>query len=162
MTLNGDPVPYFMEEIGIMADGTAYQFGYIPAMLNLDTEIWIRVEILGYANGENAANVCGYWVVDEMGYEGGDSVRNLRQFEKGDKIQMLNTFCDYDLGNVERLPSGRKYKAWKDLEIGYNILVSDKVRVRFELEDLYKNKYHTDWLTIDSDYQKTSDEVYGG
>ncbi len=162
MTLNGVSAPYFMDEIGIMADDTAYQFGYIPAMLNGDTEIRIRTEILGYANGENAANVLGYWVLDDMDYEGGDSVRNLKQFEKGDKFQFIYTFCDYDLGNVETMPTGKKFKGWKDLEIGYGILVSDQVTVSFELEDVYKNRYYTDYLTIDSDYLETEKEINGG
>lgn len=162
MTINGDPAPYFMEELGIMADDTAYQFGYIPAMLNDDTEIRIWVEILISANGEYSTNVCGYWVLDEMEYEGGDSVRNLKQFEKGDKIQFIYTFCDYDLGNVETIPTGKKYKAWKDLEVGYSLMVSDQVMVGFELEDVYKNKYYTDYLTIESDYLETEKEINGG
>lgn len=162
MTINGEPAPYFMEQIGIMADDTTYQFGYIPAMMNGDTEIKLWIEVLIYPNGEFATNVCGYWIVDEMDFEGGDSVRNLKQFEKGDKIQFIYNFCDYDLGNVQRMPAGKKIKAWKGLEIGYSIMVSDKVWVRFELEDVYKNRYYTDMIEIDSDYLETEKEINGG
>ncbi len=162
MSINDTWVPYYMGEIGVKTDGTAYQYGYCNARLNGDTDIRIRVEVLAYENGENVARTCGYWVTEEMEREGGDSVRNLRQFEKGDKIEFMASWIEDGTEEVQYGPISKKIKAWKGLEVGYGLVQSDQVVVRFELEDIYKNKYSTDYLEIPNDYQKTRDEVFGG
>ena len=162
MSVNDTWVPYNMEEIGVKTDGTSYQYGYCNARLNGKTDIRLRVEVLAYENGENVARTCGYWVTDEMKQEGGDSVRNLRQFEKGDKIEFMASWIEDGTDEVQYGPISKKIKAWKDLKVGYGLIQSDKVVVRFELEDIYKNKYDTDYLEIANDYKDTYNEVFGG
>ncbi|MCR5419628.1 MAG: hypothetical protein K6E98_01315 [Lachnospiraceae bacterium] len=147
MTINDNLVPFYMQDMGMMTDETAYEYGYVPALLNDDVYVWIRVELLQPETGNGSASICGYWVYDDMEFEGGDSVRNLKQFKEGDRIAFVTTIHDYEDEVGEICQLGDPITVSKDgLRVGYSVIEDAKAYIRYSMEDVYGNIYYTDWM----------------
>ncbi|SFG62048.1 clostripain-related cysteine peptidase [Oribacterium sp. WCC10] len=150
MTLNNVFVPYYMQDLGMRTDGTAYAFGYVPAILNDDDYIWIRVELLQPEKSEGSARVCGYWIVEEMDTEGGDVTRNLKSLKEGDTLSFVATIHSYDGNETSFGQMGDTITVPKEnLTVGYCRMEGANTAIRFLLEDVYKNTYYTDWFYND-------------
>ncbi|MCR5733220.1 MAG: hypothetical protein K6G22_01315 [Lachnospiraceae bacterium] len=169
ITINNNFVPFYMQDAGMKtnADGEeyAYEYGYVPAILErtdkktkdvTEEYVWIRVEILSDPVSDDpsettgSARVYGYWVYDDMEFEGGDSVRNLQQFKEGDELSFVTYAYDYDGEEEGACQMGNTITVPKDgLTVGYSIIEGASTIIHFVLEDVYKNTYYTDWVRIE-------------
>lgn len=150
ITLNGVFVTFYMQDMGMMTDDTAYEYGYVPAILNDDEQIAIRIELLAYPDGTGSARACGYLPINELSLEGDDSLRNLRQFQTGDQISFRVDVYDYDgefiLTNVL---NDTIEVSENGIEVGYSLLKGVDTCICFYLEDVYKNIYYTEWMRVE-------------
>jgi hypothetical protein len=148
VTLNDVFVPYYMQDLGMRTDGSAYDYGYIPAILNDDDYIYIRVEFVQPEEGEGWATVQGYWIVEEMDSEGGDGIRNLKQLKAGDTLDYVSYFHSYD-GEQKPCQMGERVTVPEEgLTVGYMLMKDPTTVIHFILEDVYKNTYYTDWIRV--------------
>ena len=149
VTLNDVFVPYYMQDLGMRTDGSAYDYGYIPAILNDDDYIYIRVEFVQPEEGEGWATVQGYWIVEEMDSEGGDGIRNLKQLKAGDTLDYVSYFHSYD-GEQKPCQMGERVTVPEEgLTVGYMLMKDPSTFIHFILEDVYKNTYYTDWIRVE-------------
>ncbi|MCR5733219.1 MAG: hypothetical protein K6G22_01310 [Lachnospiraceae bacterium] len=170
LVIDGIFAPYYMQDMGykILEDGNyvVYDYGYVPAVLSrkakngkpkLDEEsIWLRIELIsdpfdmdGEEKTTGSLTCRGYWVYDDMALEGGDSVRNLQQLEEGDEIAFVANLLYDDKDEPEVVLSQETIKVSKDgLDIGYAPLDDITTVICFNLRDVYKNEYFTDWVRV--------------
>ncbi len=169
ITINDKVVPYDLADYGTKIIGKGeeitYYCGNVLALLSRegkkgepaisDEMVVLRVEIeeaphTGALTEKSVnARVCGYWVVDEMSLEGGDSVRSLQQFKEGDKLTFVSYFCEYDNPEEEILEWPDPLTVPKEgLTVGYADLKEYSFNICFELWDVYQNAYYTDWRYI--------------
>lgn len=147
VTLDNVFVPFYMQDLGMKTDGSAYEYGYVPAILNDKDYIWIRVEFVQPEQGEGWATVQGYWIVEEMDSEGGDGIRNLRHLKAGDTLDYVSFFHSYDGKETKPCQMGDRVTVPEEgLTAGYLLMDGASTFIRFLLEDVYKNTYHTEWL----------------
>ncbi|SEA65861.1 hypothetical protein SAMN05216349_12123 [Oribacterium sp. KHPX15] len=149
VTLNDVFVPYYMQDLGMRTDGSAYDYGYIPAILNDDDYIWIRVEFVQPEEGDGWATVQGYWIVEEMDEEGGDGIRNLKQLKAGDTLDYVSFFHSYDGEKTPCMMGERVTVPEEGLTVGYMLMEDPSTVIHFILEDVYKNTYYTDWIRVE-------------
>ncbi|MCR4658460.1 MAG: hypothetical protein K5770_19855 [Lachnospiraceae bacterium] len=120
--------------------------------------IWIRVEIVSdpftdedkVEDTTGTARVCGYWIYEDMEFEGGDSVRNLQQLREGDELDFVASLYNYD-GEYEGFGQmGDTLTVPKDgLEVSYSLMSDAEFLFNYTLEDVYGNTYYTDWIRTD-------------
>ena len=159
LRINNAFVPYYVQDMGMKinekGEKYAYEYGYVPAILNDETYIWIRIEILTDPVTDNAeettgsASVCGYWVYDDMEFEGGDSVRNLLQLEEGDRLDFPAT-CYTPEGEEYLAGMGDTLTVPKEgLTVGYGLMEGAETVIMFYFEDVYGNKYQTQNISVE-------------
>lgn len=150
VTLDDVFVPFYMQDLGMRTDGSAYEYGYVPAILNDNDYIYIRVEFIQPEHGEGWATVQGYWLVEEMDSEGGDGIRNLKQLKPGDTLDYVSFTYDYEGKKLGPCQMGDRVTVpEEELKVGYLIMDGAETIIRFILEDVYKNTYYTDWLRVE-------------
>lgn len=150
VTLDDVFVPFYMQDLGMRTDGSAYEYGYVPAILNDKDYIYIRVEFIQPEHGEGWATVQGYLIVEEMDKEGGDGIRNLKQLNPGDTLDYVSFSHSYEGEDLGPCQMGDRVTVPEEgLKVGYLIMDNAKTVIRFILEDVYKNTYYTDWLHVD-------------
>ena len=150
VTLNDVFVPYYMQDLGMRTDGSAYEFGYVPAVLNEKDYIYLRVEFVQPEEGEGWATVQGYWIVEEMDSEGGDGIRNLKQLKAGDTLDYVSFLHSYEGEDLGPCQMGDRVTVPEEgLTVGYLIMEDPSTLIHFILEDVYKNTYYTDWLRVE-------------
>ncbi|ETP73081.1 clostripain family protease [Lachnospiraceae bacterium JC7] len=151
VTLDDVFVPFYMQDLGMRTDGSAYEYGYVPAILNDKDYIWIRVEFIQPEQGEGWATVQGYWIVEEMEEEGGDGIRNLKQLKAGDTLDYVSFLHEYGSTDSKPCQMGDRVTVPEEgLKVGYLLMDEPTTIIRFLLEDVYKNTYYTDWLPAGS------------
>ncbi|WP_036607581.1 clostripain-related cysteine peptidase [Oribacterium sp. P6A1] len=149
VTLDDVFVPFYMQDLGMRTDGSAYEYGYVPAILNDKDYIYIRVEFIQPEHGEGWATVQGYWIVEEMDSEGGDGIRNLKQLKPGDTLDYVSFTYSYEGEELGPCQMGDRVTVPEEgLKVGYLIMDGAETIIRFILEDVYKNTYYTDWVHI--------------
>ena len=150
MTLDDVFIPYYMQDIGIRTDGSAYAYGYVPAVLNEQDYIYIRLELVKPENKDGWATVQGYLRVEEMDKEGGDGIRNLKQLKPGDTLDYVSFLHSYEGEDLGPCQMGDRVTVSEEgLKFGYSYMENAKTVIRFILEDVYKNTYYTDWLSVE-------------
>ncbi len=158
LQLNNVFIPFYVQDMGMkkLENGGefAYKYGYVPAVLNDDTYIWIRIEIetdpVTDDPGETTgtAEVCGYWIYDDMEFEGGDSVRNLSQLKEGDRLDFPVSCYTYE-GEEYMAAMGDTLTVPKDgLSVGYCMMEGAETVIMYYFEDVYGNKYQTENIRI--------------
>ena len=155
VALNGIIVPFFAEEEGTKSTGEEYSYGYVPAVLNEDTDIMIMVY------WDNASNqdgkVVGYYI-DSGDDESTSSFpsRSMLNFEKGDYIQFYYDYYDYD-GNFVK---SYYYSSGDDeaeitydgnITVSYDYVADYDAVISYTIEDIYLNEYHTEFVSIQYD-----------
>ena len=139
-----------MQDIGIRTDGSAYAYGYVPAILNEQDYIYIRLELVKPENKDGWATVQGYLRVEEMDKEGGDGIRNLKQLKPGDTLDYVSFLHSYEGEDLGPCQMGDRVTVSEEgLKFGYSYMENAKTVIRFILEDVYKNTYYTDWLSVE-------------
>ncbi|MCR4655303.1 MAG: hypothetical protein K5770_03625 [Lachnospiraceae bacterium] len=170
ITINDKVVPYDLADYGTKitekGEEITYYYGDVLALLTREGKkgepgisdemvvLRVAIEMTPHTGKltENSvdARVCGYWVVDEMSLEGGDSVRNLQQFKEGDKLTFVSYFCEYGNPEEEILEwPGTLTVPKEGLTVGYADLKDYSFNICFELWDVFQNVYYTDWRYID-------------
>ena len=157
ITFEDNIVPFFYQDIVLLADGSLAEYGYVPALLNDKDVIAIRVEFVAPQEGEVFARECGYWIEDEMETEEGASIRNLKALKEGDTLDFFFWVTDYE-GNDNGITwRGNTITVKKDgITVGCGKMPDDYDFVfRYELTDVYGNYYYTELLTTsDPDMDK--------
>lgn len=142
VTLNGQTVPYYIEESGESLTTEWFTKGYVPADIKRksDGQV-IPIEIVLYWDDETPeGKVLGYRVASDTNvYE-----RGLRSFKNGDIIMPV---CDYYTNDGEYYES---YYFCDDIKVNGELVVSFEdigdydSWIYFTLTDIYKNKYFTE------------------
>ncbi len=158
LQLNDVFVPFYVQDMGMKTNERgeefAYKYGYVPAILNDEYYIWIRVEIETDPVTDDpeettgSASVCGYWIYDDLEFEGGDSVRNLKQLTEGDRLDFVTSIYTSE---------GEEYGAMGDtltvpkegLSVGYRIMEDIPTVIMFYFEDVYGNSYQTEDIRVE-------------
>lgn len=138
LSIDRQPVAYYY--LDTIEDGDNYLIsGYVPALLN-----GTRVNLLLYFDSENPD---GYIAGAQIVYpdsEPGVEAKNLIRIGKGDKVQFVCDFYDYN-GNYRD-----SYKLGDPLILGDEVEIAntpvgtlENCRVTFCFTDLYQNRYWT-------------------
>ena len=138
LSIDRQPVAYYY--LDTIEEGDNYLIsGYVPALLN-----GTRVNLLLYFDSENPD---GYIAGAQIVYpdsEPGVEAKNLIRIGKGDKVQFVCDFYDYN-GNYRD-----SYKLGDPLILGDEVEIAntpvgtlENCRVTFCFTDLYQNRYWT-------------------
>ena len=138
LSINRQPVAYYY--LDTIEDGDDYLIsGYVPAILN-----GTRVNLLLYFDSEKPYGYIAGAQIVYPGSEPGVEAKNLIQIGKGDRIQFICDFYDYN-GNYRD-----SYKIGNPLVLGDEIEIAntpvgtlENCRVTFCFTDLYQQKYWT-------------------
>ena len=138
MSINRQPVAYYY--LDTIEDGDDYLIsGYVPAILN-----GTRVNLLLYFDSENPYGYIAGAQIVYPGSEPGVEAKNLIQIGKGDTIQFICDFYNYN-GNYRD-----SYKIGNPLVLGDEVEIAntpvgtlENCRVTFCFTDLYQQKYWT-------------------
>ena len=138
LSINRQPVAYYY--LDTIEDGDDYLIsGYVPAILN-----GTRVNLLLYFDSENPYGYIAGAQIVYPGSEPGVEAKNLIQIGKGDRIQFICDFYDYN-GNYRD-----SYKIGNPLVLGDEVEIAntpvgtlENCRVTFCFTDLYQQKYWT-------------------
>ena len=143
--LNDSIVAYYVEEIGEYTDGTTYSVGYVPAVLNdeTDIDIWLlwdnetaEAEVLGYIPESDGPSV---------------SAKGYSSFEDGDVIDFYFDYYTYD-GEYDAsyllADNSLTYSSDQGIEVAYGDIGEIDTQICFYLEDVYGNSYWTEPLAL--------------
>ena len=141
VALDGQVVPYYAEETIVTAEGVIFT-GYVPAVLNGETEIDIMLQ--WDSEDADAGSVSGYRHYEEADFGIGTVGRGLKQFVPGDQVDFLCDFYTYE-GDYdgpyywgETLAIGETPPQVTYADLGdYDCLVS------YALTDIYQNRSWT-------------------
>lgn len=148
VALDGIVVPFYSEEEGTKSDGVAYSYGYVPAVLNGDTDIQIMV----YWDENNINGiVSGYYI--DYGDDSTFPSRSIIDFEEGDLIEFYYDYYNYD-GEYEEsyyYSSGERdaeitYEG--EISVSYEYVADYDAVICYCLEDIYLNRYWTDFVDV--------------
>lgn len=153
VALNGMIVPFYAQEEGTKTDGEEYSYGYVPAVLNNETDIKIMV----YWDNNNNKNgkAVGYYIDSEDDTSSFPS-RSMIDFEKGDVIQFYYDYYDYD-GNFVKsyyYSSGDKDAVITydgEINVSYDYVAEYDAVISYNIEDIYLNKYRTEFVPVQYD-----------
>lgn len=148
VALNGQIVPFYAVEEGERWDGSWYSYGVVPAELTRAGDGSSEdVELLVYWDEEHEGGyVTGYRPASNEGI--GVAERNLRQLERGDR---LDFFCEYYNYQEEYEGSyyfGNPLIVQGELEVTYEKLEEYPTDICYYLQDIYRNEYWTEKITI--------------
>lgn len=153
VALNGIIVPFYAQEEGTKSDGEEYSYGYVPAVLNDETDIKIMV----YWDNNNNKNgkAVGYYIDSDDDTSSFPS-RSMIDFEDGDVINFYYDYYDYDGNYVKSYyyTSGDEdatitYNG--DISVAYDYVAEYDAVISYNIEDIYLNKYRTDFVTVQYD-----------
>lgn len=153
VAFNGMIVPFYAQEEGTKTDGEEYSYGYVPAVLNNETDIKIMV----YWDNNNNKNgkAVGYYIDSEDDTSSFPS-RSMIDFEKGDVIQFYYDYYDYD-GNFVKsyyYSSGDKDAVITydgEINVSYDYVAEYDAVISYNIEDIYLNKYRTEFVSVQYD-----------
>lgn len=141
VALDGQVVPYYAEDTINTAEGTIFT-GYVPAVLNGETEIDIMLQ--WDSADADAGYVSGYRHYGEAAFGIGTVGRGLKPFVPGDRVDFLCDYYTYD-GNYD----GAYY--WGETlvineripQVTYTDLGDYDCLVSYALTDVYQNRSWT-------------------
>ena len=131
LAINDQVVSYYMLEDEYVDDNNFRTSGYIPAMLNGE-EVHILVE---WTDEDPDGVVLGAQKV----YENGTEAKGLIEFQKGDQIDFICDYYDYDGNFQDRYyMNDEPLMVGKDgLEISDITILNDSILYGYQLTDIY-------------------------
>ena len=138
LSIDRQPVAYYY--LDTIEDGDDYLIsGYVPAILN-----GTRVNLLLYFDSENPY---GYIAGAQIVYsdtEPGVEAKNLIRIGKGDKVQFVCDFYDYEGNYQDSYKLGNVITLGDEVEIANTpVGTLENCRVTFCFTDLYQQRYWT-------------------
>ena len=138
LSIDRQPVAYYY--LDTIEDGDDYLIsGYVPAILN-----GTRVNLLLYFDSENPYGYIAGAQIVYSGTETGVEAKNLIQIGKGDKVQFVCDFYDYEGNYRDSYKLGNVITLGDEVEIANTpVGTLENCRVTFCFTDLYQQRYWT-------------------
>jgi hypothetical protein len=142
VAIEGQVVPFYAESEEIREDGSWITWGYVPAVLNGETDVNLMVF---WSSEEPDGYVAGYRPLSEQMQTAG---KGYRQLSPGDTLDFV---CDYYSGDGE-------YSVWywgepitvgeTPLSVSYEMIEVEEVDICFKLTDIYNRNLWTETVTL--------------
>lgn len=148
VAINGTVVPYYVKAEVENDDGTWYSYGNVYALYtSVRTGETIPVEIvLQWDSEHDGGYVKGFHDTPEDENTPTVAERNLRNFVKGDIIQIVCDHYDDDGVFESEHTWGTPITVENTLEVTYEIIEETVVDVFGHMKDVYGNEYWTDYV----------------
>ena len=136
LSLDGNIMPYYYLDVVDYDNDEFVMYGYAPALLN-DVRVNLMIEFI---NGEDGYIAGAQYVYDDM--DSDTQAKMMIQIGKGDKIQFVCDYYDYD-GNYRA-----SYKLGSAFTLGDTYLIGDahfkkNFKVTYCFTDIYQKRYWT-------------------
>ena len=137
LSIDRQPVAYY--RIGLVEQEDYYvEVGYVPAFVND-----IRANLIIVFDAENPY---GYIAGAEPVYTNGETdtqAKNMTGIGKGDRIQFICDYYDYQGNYLESYKLGSPITLGDETEIGNTYVDAEKCRLTYCLTDIYQQQYWT-------------------
>lgn len=137
IAIDGVTVPFYAETEE-QTDDYWYTTGYVPAVLNDETDIEI---ILRWDSEHDSGYVTGYRLKTE---EPAVAAKGLRSFAETDKIQYTCSYYDYDFNYDQDYILGDPVTYTGDPAVTYEEIGEYRTVIQYTLRDIYNNEHYTD------------------
>lgn len=142
VALDGQKVTYYHDQLGNFQDGTAYQFGRVPALLNGDNYI----EIVLYWDEEYPSGaVLGYYLGEDE-EEALYTQPQLLDFRRDDVVEFCYLLYDWDDEEKDEVVISEPITVGDGLTISYEEFGDTAICYRYIITDVYQNQYATDLI----------------
>ncbi len=150
VAIDGITVPYYVEDEIVDDDGSWFTYGYTYAELTgARTGETIDIQImLCWDSEHDGGYVLGYRDGDDDFSTPGLAERSVRNFIKGDKIQFLCDYYDYEGNYDDEYFYGDPIVVESELEVSYEDLGEDPIDVCAHFLDIYGNEYWSESVTL--------------
>lgn len=139
VSINGQIVPYYAEEITELGEDDFIFTGTVPAILNDETDIEL---ILIWDGADSNGYVAGYRLVSENNI--GTVGKGLRQFKPEDKINFICDYYTYDGDYEASYLFGTQIVFEDELSVEYIDIGEYTILQCYMITDIYQNKAWTD------------------
>ena len=137
LSIDRQPVAYY--RIGFVEQEECYaEIGYVPAIVNGT----LADLILVFDQDNPYGYIAGAQIVYQ-GNEDGVQAKNLVGIGKGDQIQFVCDFYDYNGNYKDSYKLGDMITLGDEVEIGNTYVDAEKCRLTYCLTDIYQQKYWT-------------------
>ena len=140
VALDGQVVPYYSIDVTEIAGEMRFT-GYVPALLNEETEI--RIILMWDKAEADAGYVAGYQLIDDVNTAG----KGYKQFIEGDAITVLCDYYNYDGTFDDQYVFGDKIIVGSEpLSVTYEDVGSAPVVLCYQIIDIYQNYSWTEMI----------------
>ena len=136
LSLDGNIMPYYSLGTTEYDNDEFVMYGYAPALLN-DVRVNLIIEFI---NGEDGYIAGAQYVYTDS--ESGTQAKMMIDIGKGDKIQFVCDYYDYDGNYRNSYPLGEAFTLGSSYVIG-DAYFSKNFRVTYCFTDLYQKQYWT-------------------
>jgi hypothetical protein len=137
VSLNGQIVCYYSIEDVAFDNGSWYNYGYVPCIINDRL-----AELILMWDAQNPEGFVAGWRYDT---EGTASMKGLFDLTDGMEIVFICDYYTYD-GDYESYYFGDTMTVSGEIEVSYEDVGENDVEVYYELYDIYQNTYWTESL----------------
>lgn len=150
VAINGKTVPYYVEDEIVDEDGSWMTYGYTYAELtSARTGETFDIQImLCWDSEHDGGYVLGYRDGDDDFSTPGLAERSVRNFIKGDKIQILCDYYDYEGNYDDEYYYEEPIVVDSALVVSYEDLGDNPIDVCAHFIDIYGNEYWSESVTL--------------